>query len=65
MSPQKMLKFFNDEFPGEFIKIDDIRVLESFSFLSVSPDDSEMILKHFSKKSKTGGRKPMISKAKS
>jgi ATP-dependent RNA helicase DeaD len=64
MSPQKLLKFFNDEFPGEFIKIDDIRILENFSFLSVEPDDAEMILKHFGKKSK-GGKKSMISKAKS
>jgi ATP-dependent RNA helicase DeaD len=62
MSPQKMLKFFNDEFPGEFIKIDEIRVLENFSFLSVGKDDAEMILKHFNKKLK--GKKPLISRAK-
>jgi ATP-dependent RNA helicase DeaD len=62
MSPQKMLKFFNDEFPGEFIKIDDIRVLESFSFLSVSPSDADMIVKHFAKKAK--GKRALITKAK-
>jgi hypothetical protein len=65
MSVPKMLKFFNEEFPGEFIKIDDIRILENFSFLSVSPDDSEMILKHFGKKAKGSGRKTLVSKAKS
>lgn len=65
MSVPKMLKYFNDEFPNEFIKIDDIRILENFSFLSVSPDDSEMILKHFGKKGKGSGRKTLVSKAKS
>jgi ATP-dependent RNA helicase DeaD len=63
MTPQKMLQFFNTEFPGQFIKIDNIRVLENFSFLSVSRKDADLILKHFNKKSKGG--KPLISLAKS
>ncbi len=62
MSPQKMLQFFNEEFNGQFIKIDDIRILEDFSFLSVSKDDADMIVKYFSKKSK--GKKPLVTKAK-
>jgi ATP-dependent RNA helicase DeaD len=62
MSPQKVLQFFNDEFPGQFIKIDDIRILENFSFLSVPPADGDMIVKHFSKIAK--GKRPMVTKAK-
>lgn len=63
VTPHKILNIFNDEFPNEFIKIDSIRILESFSFLSVTPEDGERIVKHFKKKA-LHGKKPLVVKAK-
>jgi ATP-dependent RNA helicase DeaD len=62
MSPKKLVDFIKDEAGVDSYKIRDVKIFDKFSFISVSFEDAEVILKVFKKKKQ--GRKPMVEKAK-
>jgi ATP-dependent RNA helicase DeaD len=60
MNPEKIISLIGDDLKISGNRINDIRILDDFSFISVSKDDSYLILDHFSAQ---GGRS-IVSKAK-
>ena len=62
ISPRDILKLISDEtnIPGR--KIDDIKILDSFSFFTTNKEDGEYILDVFKKKVSKGNQ-PLIEKA--
>lgn len=63
ISPKDILQLISDEadIPGR--KIDDIKILDSFSFFTTNQDDGEYILDVFKKKAKKGDQKPLVERA--
>jgi len=62
MTPRKLVDFIKENVNIDDRSIKDVKVLESFSFITVPFEEAEMILKAFKKKSK--GKRPVVSKAK-
>ena len=48
MMPRKLVKMINNESRVPAGRITDVKILDSFSFLTVSFEDAEVILKSFS-----------------
>lgn len=63
ISPKEILQLISDEtnIPGR--KIDDIKILDEFSFFTTNQDDGEFILDVFKKKAKKGDQKPLVERA--
>ena len=62
MTPRKLVEFIQKKTNVPSRRINDVKIYESFSFLSVSFEDAEVILKYFKKHKK--GHKAIITKAK-
>ena len=64
ISPRDILSLIGEEtsIPGN--KIDDIKILDAFSFFTTNTDDGEFILKTFKKKARKDNQKPLIEQAK-
>lgn len=58
MSPRKLVQMIEEEtkVPGKFI--DDVSILDEFSFMTCSLNDSKRIVEHYTKKSK--GKRPLV-----
>jgi ATP-dependent RNA helicase DeaD len=63
VSPQEILKIIGDEtnIPGR--KIDDIKILDQFSFFTTNHEDGEFILDTFKKIARKNDEKPLIERA--
>jgi len=63
ISPRDILQLIADHanVPGR--KIDDIRIMDNFSFFTTNPDDGEMILEVFRRQAKKDNSKPMVERA--
>jgi ATP-dependent RNA helicase DeaD len=63
ISPREILQLIADHanVPGR--KIDDIRIMDNFSFFTTNPDDGEMILEVFRRQAKKDNSKPMVERA--
>ncbi|MFN8282271.1 MAG: DEAD/DEAH box helicase [Chitinophagales bacterium] len=61
MTPRQLLDILKRDTGVEARKIDDIRILDNFSFFATNSDDAERILSHY-KRNKAGG-KPMVDRA--
>ncbi|HUH73893.1 MAG TPA: DEAD/DEAH box helicase [Chitinophagales bacterium] len=63
VSPQEILKIIADEtnIPGR--KIDDIKILDAFSFFTTNNEDGEYILDTFKKIARKNDEKPLIERA--
>ena len=61
MSPRQLLDILKNDTGVEPRKIDDIRILDNFSFFATNSDDAERILSHY--KRNKGAGKPMVDRA--
>jgi ATP-dependent RNA helicase DeaD len=63
ISPREILQLIADhaDVPGR--KIDDIRIMDNFSFFTTNPDDGEMILEVFRRQAKKANSKPLVERA--
>lgn len=63
ISPRDILQLIGDhaDVPGR--KIDDIRIMDNFSFFTTNPDDGEMILEVFRREAKKSNTKPLVERA--
>jgi ATP-dependent RNA helicase DeaD len=63
ISPREILQLIADHanVPGR--KIDDIRIMDNFSFFTTNPDDGEMILEVFRREAKKSNTKPLVERA--
>lgn len=61
MAPRKILDILKFDTGVDSRHINDIRIMELFSFFTTSPDNAEFILNAYQKKSK--GRKPLVVRA--
>jgi ATP-dependent RNA helicase DeaD len=61
MSSKKLVDFIQHKTKIDNRKIQDIRIFENFSFITVPFEEAEVILKVF--KREQGGRRPIIEKA--
>ncbi|AEX86220.1 DNA/RNA helicase, superfamily II [Marinitoga piezophila KA3] len=62
ITKEKILKLIKDYTKLDNVRLRDVRILDKFSFITVSFEDAEIILESFKKKRR--GRKPIIAKAK-
>jgi ATP-dependent RNA helicase DeaD len=62
MTPKKVVDFIESETSVRGNRIRDVRVMEEFSFITVSFEDAEIILNVF--REKNHGQRPMVEKAK-
>ena len=62
MNPRKLVEFIERETGVNQGRVDDVKVLDAFSFFAVPFSDAEKILDAFQGKSK--GRKSLVSRAK-
>lgn len=63
MTKKKLVEYITEKTGVKGYAIDDVRVFDVFSFITVPFEDAQIILEIF--KNKTNGRKPVIVKAKS
>ena len=61
LTPRKLIKLINNESKVSAGKITEVRIMDSFSFLTVPFEEAEIILKTFNEKSDQG--KPLIQRA--
>jgi len=63
VSPRDILQLLSDvaDIPGR--KIDDIKIMDSFSFFTTNQDDGEFILDVFRKKARKENQKPLVERA--
>jgi ATP-dependent RNA helicase DeaD len=61
MMPRKLVKMINNETNIPAGRINDVKILDSFSFLTVSFEDAEVILKSFN--SGKGKKQAIVQKA--
>jgi len=64
MNPRKLVEFIEKEAGVRQNKIDDVRVMDDFSFFATTTGDAERILDVFQKQSKSSGEKPLVTRAK-
>ena len=62
MTPRKLVEFVQKKTNVPSRRINDVKIYDTFSFLSVSFEDAETILKYFKKQKK--GQKSIVTKAK-
>ncbi|MCO5249170.1 MAG: DEAD/DEAH box helicase [Chitinophagales bacterium] len=63
VSPRDILEMIGSETNIPSNKIDDIKILDTFSFFTTNEEDGEFILKTFKKKARTDNQKPLIEQA--
>ncbi|MBE2246967.1 MAG: DEAD/DEAH box helicase [Candidatus Competibacteraceae bacterium] len=56
MSPRRLVDMLEQETRVPQRKIDDVRILDNYSFVTVSPSDARIIIEHYKRKSKKGKR---------
>lgn len=64
MNPRKLVEFLEKEAGVRQNKIDDVRVMDDFSFFATTSSDADKILDVFQRQSKSSGGKPLVSRAK-
>lgn len=64
MSPRKLVEFIEKESGVRQNKIDDVRILDDFSFFAAPFGDAEKILNAFQNRSRNNGGKSLVSRAK-
>lgn len=62
MTPRKLVSFINEETNVEHEEIRDVRIFDTFSFITAPFEEAEIILQVFKRKNK--GKRPLIVKAK-
>lgn len=63
VSPKEILQLISDETEVPGRKIDDIKILDSFSFFTTNFEDGEFILDTFKRKAKKNDTKPLVERA--
>jgi len=61
MTPRKLIEYLREDVDIESSLIQDIRIMDNFSFLTVPFEDAELILDVFKKKSR--GKRPVVDRA--
>ncbi|MCZ2443451.1 MAG: DEAD/DEAH box helicase [Flavobacteriales bacterium] len=56
MNPRRLVDMLEQETRVPQRKIDDVRILDNYSFITVSPSDARIIIEHYRRKSKKGKR---------